>query len=661
MSIRFGGGLNVTDSPEAVADDECYAIRNFQLQGIGRATTRRALRSIGTVLGGEISGIFSFPFGTDVTGGAEAGVVYIVKLSPTGVRLSVADQNGQNATIVGTLPGSWASTGSQPMVTAATMNGKLFLVDESQQHGLAIYDPELPSGKLWQPEFSFAGSAAQPLRGRVITQYNNMLFVAGYGTEDDADRPEVVRFSYLGLVFDSEGAGDAGDTGSENLFDIDDYFMVGERGTAVVSMVPASGRLIIATEKAVYSLFGYDRSTFQLDLLDNQRGCVATRAMVEAGGDVFWWSPLGPCMYSGGQVIDIGHKILDRLHEVRTDTMFAVHDPATYEVRFYYALTTSGEDPDRAFVYNYAQKAWTEHRYGTDSEPVRFFCGGMVRPSPTAPPAAAPTLTAADAQDTNVSLYWDNGDASPGIRTIIQLSEVSSAGQVNTSGTTVTAIGFTFVGGDVGKYITVASGAMPAAKVTAIGGGGTTATVDVSLGTLSNVAAYFDDTWVDAATVTSGVNQHTPWPTPFVLSPQTVYMARVAHRRGGTTTDYSARGFTTLQSPEPPTTNTQLYATPISISTYQSPANLVFLHMSVMPTYSDNPWVEVQLSTDGSTWGGSFSLFQGNDGLAAIALHIQADFGLSLPYSGSTVHIRARHIDGYGNHSEWISTSTVVQ
>jgi hypothetical protein len=25
------------------------------------------------------------------------------------------------------------------------------------------------------------------------------------------------------------------------------------------------------------------------------------------------------------------------------------------------------------------------------------------------------------------------------------------------------------------------------------------------------------------------------------------------------------------------------------------------------------------------------------------------------------VHIRARHIDGYGNHSEWISTSTVVQ
>lgn len=397
----LGGGLNLADAPEMLEDGEATLLTNVRFVGENRWTPRRAARQVAAGFQ-SCCGVFGFPHGETATGRAVSGVY--LDWTGTRVDLYVCDSDGRrDASPVGTLAG-WDPVGQRPKVIAAVLAECIWIVDEGKKYGLTVYDPNerFEQGILWQPKFKFNRSLdtpASPIFARCVASYNNFLFVAGHGSEDDPDRPEMVRFSYLGLEFEPTGQGDASldplqpnpdydellpDSvenqpflpvagGVGGLFDIEDYALVGQRGQPVVGMVQGAERLVICTRFAAYILFGYDRTSFFLDLVDNQRGLVASRAIGEADGIVWWFSPLGPCYWGGGRVQGLETKVTPRLREIDHDSIFFGHQRAEYECRWYYSV--DGGDPNRSLVWNYLRRRYKEEHLG-----VRLFCAGVLKP-----------------------------------------------------------------------------------------------------------------------------------------------------------------------------------------------------------------------------------------------------------------------------------------
>ncbi|MEE9414601.1 MAG: hypothetical protein V3V01_04895 [Acidimicrobiales bacterium] len=459
----MGGGLNLADAPERIPADEATELTNVRFSGSNRWTSRRA----GQLLYGQLNdvcGTHPFPHGAMDDGVTPVGIVY---LDWDGAKVSLyKSNNGKTVEFVGILAG-WGSVSERPKTITAVLREALFIVDEGKNHGLTIYDPEerFEEGVLFQPSFKFdrtLTTAAAPMFPRTIATYNNFLFVAGHGSEADPDRPEVVRFSYLGLEFDTEGAGDSAEDplqpnptfdpilpvsesnpefllatgGVRGMFDIEDFFFAGQRGTPVVGMKQGAERLVIATRFAAYILFGYDRTSFFLDLIDNQRGCVAGRAIGEADGVVYWMSPLGPSFWAGGRVQSLERKITPRLRDIDFDTCFFLHQREEYDARWYYSM--DGGDPNRALEWNYLYEKWKELELG-----IRVFCGGSLRPGTAlrAGPGGDPVPGPGDALAPPSNLFhqtitphgatavWTNNETGPEIVTEHEFKEASGVYQ----------------------------------------------------------------------------------------------------------------------------------------------------------------------------------------------------------------------------------------
>jgi hypothetical protein len=439
LEIPFGRGLNETDSEDVLEEGQVPLLSNLTVLRNGGVSPRRAFQNQGAInVNGEVIAIIPFPHGTfpstipanDPPGGVKRGGVvlyyrdgstYFASLSTSGLVRSI------ERPIDG-----WTGGAVRPRVTYALVGRLLFFTDEDKQHGLTRFDPAAGAGgEMVQPVFAFSTETPDIAKPRVIAEYNNHLFMAGHGSESDPDRPEAVRFSYLGLDAsqDDGGAGDAGSGTSANLFDLEDAFLVGERGTPIVSMSAASGRLIIATASAAYTLFGYGRDSFQVELMDNQRGSISSRSMIAAAGSVWWWSPLGPVQWSG-QLKDLSQPIIPRLQEVPQvpdQKIFAYHAVREREIRWYYAPGNVG-DPERALCYNYERGLWTLHDLnvsviaaGSISEHWTSAEGAVLLPGPASGPSSHEVT---DRTSGSAISRWVNGDFATDTETFIQRSRL---------------------------------------------------------------------------------------------------------------------------------------------------------------------------------------------------------------------------------------------
>jgi hypothetical protein len=405
LILPLGRGLNLTDSPDAIEAGEALVLSNLAIRGQNSIGPRRASRSLGSVTGTALS-VTPFPHG------AGRGGIAISRNGSDLVLTGLSTQGIPTETLATVNAGLTAD----PVVSTAVIGRRLFValqVGGRGTYGILYYDAV--AGTATRPLFSFSeGGTPASLLANVCCEYNNMLFVAGYGTEGDINRPEVVRFSYLGLSsLDQVAAGDAGtNQDSQDLFDQEDYFMVGERGNPVRAMVPAMGRLLILSAHRAYSLFGYDRGSFQLEMLDNQHGTVATRAVVAAHGTIYWWSPLGPVRYTGSGVEPIGRKLGRK--GIDAASVVAAHAPQEKEIQWW-----NGQE---ALCYNYQYDAWT-----TRLSPFAVQAAGGITDysislvgevaNPTAP--SAPTnLQHPTGQITSASAIsaWTPGDLSASTR-----------------------------------------------------------------------------------------------------------------------------------------------------------------------------------------------------------------------------------------------------
>ena len=277
LTSRFGGGLNLADAPDAIAQDQARLMENWRLAGQGWIASKLAAVEL-SAPDGDVVGIFPY----DQTGSV-GGVLLVWDSAGELVELWTVDGSGGNATNVGTLPGYASGVSSRPFFSAAQLAKCLFICDHAKTDGLVIYDPNdvLGSGStMFQPTFDFDEDLTfEVALPRIIVEHANHLWMFGYGDEADVDRGEVARFSYLGLVDDSQGGGDAGSGGAtgsrrplrpsrmpcRSLLEAED----------VLAARSANGRLVIATDRAASVIYGTGRDTWKRDEIDNQRGVVS--------------------------------------------------------------------------------------------------------------------------------------------------------------------------------------------------------------------------------------------------------------------------------------------------------------------------------------------------------------------------------------------------
>lgn len=432
FTFRFGRGLNLVDAPEVMTEGQALIFQNFRLDGLGRATVRKAALQLSSTA--NIEWLAFVPY-TAVATYAAIGlgwnsatqVVALYKVTAAGA-----------VTLVGNLSG-YASLASAPIIHGAVVNGVLFVVDEARSKGLTIWDPNdrLGAGAdFFQPTFDFdlSGAGHAVLKANLILEHRNHLIAFGYGDETDADHLEAMRFTFLNLVDDGHGAGDVGTGSAEvrslNLFDAEDIRTFVPRGEAIVFASSAPDRLMVRTQREAWVIHGSDYASWTGEKIDSERGAVNSKAGCEANGECYCWSQLGPDRYRGGGVLedlteaDGFGSIRPLIEEMDLTTMFAWHQVEKHTVWWEFRRkddTTAG--CDRRVGVNYRENAWLLDIHSS----YRVTCAGYLRPSGLEAPAGNPSgLAFSQVTATSALASWVPGDLAIGVRTNVYVAPDSA-------------------------------------------------------------------------------------------------------------------------------------------------------------------------------------------------------------------------------------------
>lgn len=430
--LFIGAGLNLIDAPERKGPGEAQQIENMRIDGEGRIGPRLATGLITSPTGDQV-GLFRFPF---YSGATPIGGIAVQYLS--GSSAVVLQRVGLNGVQFGSTIAAWTGVTARPIITGAVIGQKLFLGGRFAGGRLAMKYFQASTETVITPQFNFVpGGSSATMSPRVLAEWNNILWAGGFGTEDDVDRGEILRFSFIGLEDDEEGAGDAGDSGvagSTNIFDIDDLTPLGERGASIMAMGRAQSRLVVVTARTAHHIFGSDRFSFDAKELDGELGTDSQQSFVLGNGTAYWWSRTnGPVEYAGSHVEDIGYQITPRLPEINGTEIIGIYRPAPHNVvRFVYPYTNSDGSVTSRFVeWNRKLREW----HGDGMLPFRIFCVGAISTSSTnvtsgavtAPsgPAGPPTsLNVSGITSTGATIGFTPGDTSTGTQHEVRIAGV---------------------------------------------------------------------------------------------------------------------------------------------------------------------------------------------------------------------------------------------
>ncbi len=203
-------------------------------------------------------------------------------------------------------------------------------------------------------------STNDQIKFRGVVNHLKYLVGWGYGTATDPDRSEIVRVCHPGEPLRWRG---------------DDYFIAGARGVPVVGCGSAGKTLMVLKENEAHRIFGYDRSTFGIDIADPFRGLAGARLLASVGDTLFGWSSQGPWATSGGPLVDIG-GVLDLDAPEPADLVesgdvadgFASYLPDKKVLLFIFGA--------RVYCLSLRNPSLPKWSYWELGEPV--FCGGII-------------------------------------------------------------------------------------------------------------------------------------------------------------------------------------------------------------------------------------------------------------------------------------------
>lgn len=312
-------------------------------------------------------------------------------------------------------PASWnRATPARPVV--ATLFEKLFVADATVAYAarnpLAVVDILTPPG-ITVPTFAFVpgGAAAGGLFAYCCEEYNNVLFIAGYGDEETGtgDDPALVRHSFLGQAPDAAAG-----------FDKDAYNTIGSKGDRVTAMKKGRGLLVIAKANELYRLTGAGRAypgwQYQVEGVHNTQGVGIENPLALEHAEGFWFGigKQGPFRTDGYEV--------DPLSGPRQRTWASIDQLGQAWVRYHperrvvlFGVHVSQGAPDATYpwvllVWDCDRSVW-QPNWKLAGTP-RFFVGQAIASStmigPTGPPTA-PNSTAVNTSGWTAN--WTAGDA----------------------------------------------------------------------------------------------------------------------------------------------------------------------------------------------------------------------------------------------------------
>jgi hypothetical protein len=259
-----------------------------------------------------------------------------------------------------------------------------------------------------------------------LETYNNVLFIAGYGSEGpgDQDRPELLRHSFLGVApSNSLALGDISDG-----FDKNAYNIIGAKGQRVTGMKQGRGYLLVAKANELYRISGAGRAypgwQYSVEKIENTSGFGVANPNALCFAEGFWYGIGAAGMFrtdgfqaaafnQPGQVTTLigprqaDFRALDNLqnsfcfyHPDRRLILFGVHQqgttPATY--------------PTILWAWDVQRERWQPD--WVLATPTAFFHGNNIPTTTALGPSAPPTNPVTSAiTTTGFTASWTNGDA----------------------------------------------------------------------------------------------------------------------------------------------------------------------------------------------------------------------------------------------------------
>lgn len=233
--------------------------------------------------------------------------VYVYRVSPD---LSLVELVGE---WVHDLSSGWPA--ETPVVHLAEVYGRIFMAHDEpfvSRRAPTIYYDAISGGDLINNlTSSWAGSAGggaesqestesaesaesvivqDAIRFRGVVRHLAYLVGWGFGTAAEP-RPELVRISL---------------PGEPTQFEQNHYFIAGDRNDAVLACGASAspgdrqgGILNVWKRAETHAIYGYDRRTFGIRLIDERYGIVASRAWTSVDGVAIAWSEEGPRVWTG--------------------------------------------------------------------------------------------------------------------------------------------------------------------------------------------------------------------------------------------------------------------------------------------------------------------------------------------------------------------------
>lgn len=267
-----------------------------------------------------------------------------------------------------------------------------------------------------------SGSNPAPLQPLCAEEYNNVLFIAGYGDEGAKDVPNLVRHSFLGQPPGNPVTG----------FDPLAYNHFGADGVPVLALKKGRGILLVFKANEIWRVTGFGNAypgwQYQVELVNNTFGYGVSNPWAVTFAEDYWygWGANGPFRTDGYTVQSLrGPREMSwRLLNQFTDYWVEYHPDRRLVLFGVHPAQTSG---DRSATYPWYVWAWDLARsvwasdwvFGQSSHSPDFGAGFDLAhikaintttvSGPSAPPAIEPV--------TGVGLNgftanWDNGDTS---------------------------------------------------------------------------------------------------------------------------------------------------------------------------------------------------------------------------------------------------------
>lgn len=193
---------------------------------------------------------------------------------------------------IGVRIGTWftlAPGAEVPVIILAEVKNRVFMAHDerfvSKRQQTFVYDP-IKGNVLTglEADFLFADTP-QPIKFRGVVRHLEYLFGWGFGDENE-ERPEMVRSSL---------------PGEPEKFDVDHYFIAGDRRDPVIVAQPAADTLLVFKESETHEIVGFSRATFGIRANDDTYGCLGSRLAVRYIRNVFAWTAEGPRLFSSGE------------------------------------------------------------------------------------------------------------------------------------------------------------------------------------------------------------------------------------------------------------------------------------------------------------------------------------------------------------------------